>query len=104
MIDEDNGYSVTGAECSRGEVYGKKELQNPMRTVSSTVVIHGATLPRIPVKTSGEIPKNLVTQAVRLIDQVVIEAPVSIGTVVMADILGTGIDFITTRSMEKQRR
>ena len=56
-VDEENGYAVTGNSCPRGEEYGKNELRDPHRAVTSTVHISGAMHPRLPVKTDGEIKK-----------------------------------------------
>ncbi len=98
-VDEENGYKVTGASCSRGNEYGKKELTNPTRTITSTVKITGGLYDRLPVKTDDQIKKELVMQAVRLLDDVVVTSPVKVGDVILADILGTGISFVSTRDM-----
>lgn len=97
-VDEKNG-EVRGHACVRGEEYGKNEVINPVRTVTSTVKITGADYPRCPVKTSGMIPKELTGEAVRLLDDVELRAPVSLGDPVLKDIFGTGVDFVVTRSM-----
>lgn len=98
-VDEQNGYAVTGNACPRGAEYGKKELQNPTRTLTSTVRVQGAALSRLPVKTDQEIPKAMVQKAVRLLDGVTVNAPVKVGDVVLKDILGTGAAFVATRSL-----
>lgn len=98
-IDEKNGLTVTGNACPRGEAYGKKELLHPTRTVTSTVKITGGLHRRLPVKTTGEIPKALVRKAAALLDEVETRSPIAAGTVVLADVLGTGVDFVATRDM-----
>lgn len=99
QVDVENGYAVTGNACPRGDVYGQKELRNPTRTLTSTVQITGAAIPRLPVKTDCEIPKEMVLQAVRLLDPVVVAAPVETGDVILADVLGTGANIVATRSL-----
>ena len=98
-VDEQNGFAVTGNACEKGEAYGKKELQNPTRVVTSTVRLAGARLARLPVKTSCDIPKKDVAAAARLLDGVLVAAPVRVGDVVLADVLGTGADFVATRTV-----
>lgn len=98
-VDEENGYQVTGNRCERGEAYGKTELQNPTRTITSTVAVRGGLYPRCPVKTSAPIPKEMIFGAMKTLDGVVLDAPVRLGQVVVHDICGTGVDFITTREM-----
>ena len=42
-IDVEDDYKVTGNQCKRGPIYAKKELTNPTRIVTSTVIIEGGT-------------------------------------------------------------
>ena len=98
-VDEHNNFAVTGHACERGETYGRDELRNPLRVITSTVKINGATHRRCPVKTSSPIPKPLIFDAMRLLDSVELVSPVKLGHVVVEDVCGTGISFITTRSL-----
>lgn len=99
-IDEEGGLTVTGNGCARGEAYALKELTDPTRILTSTVRIRGAAIPRLPVKSRGELPKALVAAAAARLDEVQVEAPVALGQVVLADILGTGVDIVATRTLE----
>jgi CxxC motif-containing protein len=98
-IDIDNNYKVTGNQCKKGEQFGKKELQNPTRTVTSTVRIVGAIYPRIPVKTSEEIPKEKIFEVMNCLNEVCLKSPVKINQVVIKNVADTGTDIITTRSL-----
>ena len=93
--------TVTGHGCKRGEVYGKKEVTNPTRVITSTVKISGGLYPRCSVKTDRDIPKRMIMEAVSMLSDVVLEAPVHIGDVVVADVCGTGARFIATKNMDK---
>ena len=98
-VEEQNNFSVTGHTCERGEIYGRDELQNPLRVITSTVRITGASYRRCPVKTASPIPKHLIFDAMRLLDSVELEAPIQLGDVAAENICGTGVAFVTTRSM-----
>ena len=100
-VDEENGYAVTGNACPRGAVYGYNEITNPTRVVTSTVRTDSAELPRCPVKTNGAIPKGKMFDAMRLLDEITIKAPFRRGDVVVADLFGTGIDFVTCKGADK---
>ena len=95
----DKKFAVTGHECKRGIGYGKNELKNPVRTVTSTVKICGAIHNRCPVKTSAPIPKGLIMEAMKLLDNIELTAPVQLGDVIVRDICGTGVDFVASRTM-----
>lgn len=98
-VDEENGYRVTGNSCKRGEEYGKKELTNPTRVITSTVRVTGGLHQRLPVKTDKDISKKLIFDAVRLLDGVTVQSPVKAGDVVLANVLGTGVNFVASRDM-----
>ena len=95
-VDDENGYAVTGNSCERGAEYGKKELTNPTRVLTSTVKVTGSLHRRVSVKSLGELPRGLLEEAVRLLDPIELTAPVHIGDVVIANILNTGIDIVAT--------
>ena len=98
-VDEENGYSVTGNSCPRGAEYGKIELTNPTRVITSTVAVRGGDYPRCPVKTSKPIPKGLIFEAMKTLDDLVLDAPIQLGQVVVKNVCGTGADFVACRSL-----
>lgn len=102
QVDEENGLCVSGNSCPRGEVYGKKEVTNPTRTLTSVVRIRGAAIPCCPVKTSSDIPRRLIPEAMALLRGIELTAPVSIGDVVIGDICGTGVRWVVTRACPQQ--
>jgi CxxC motif-containing protein len=99
-VDEQNDYAVTGNSCEKGAAYGKKELVNPTRVVTSTVKIHGTACRRLPVKTDSAIPKAMVFDAMRLLDDVDVAAPVAIGDIIIENILSTGVNFVATKNIK----
>ncbi len=94
--------SVTGNTCPRGEAYGRKEVTNPTRIVTSSLPVSGAKgqIAMVSVKTASDIPKGAIFDVVRDMKGLVVEAPVHIGDVVKADIAGTGVDLVATRDVE----
>lgn len=98
-VDENNDYAVTGNGCPRGAEYGKAELTNPTRVVTSTVRIAGASLPRCPVKTDGVIPKGMIFDIMKELDNVELTAPVTVGQVVIENVCGTGVNVVAARTM-----
>lgn len=92
---------VKGNSCARGAEYGKNELTHPVRTLTSTVRLTGAALCRVPVKTSAPVPKEKVMDVMHLLDTVQLHAPVAVGDVVLANVLGSGADVVVTRTLQK---
>lgn len=92
---------VEGNTCKRGAEYGKKEVINPTRIVTTTVRVHGGSLPVVSVKTAADIPKGAVMDCIRQLKKVVVEAPVHIGDIVLEEVAGTKITVIATKNIEK---
>ena len=92
---------VEGNTCKRGAEYGKKEVTNPTRIVTTTVRVRGGSLPVVSVKTASDIPKSAVMDCIRQLKEVVVEAPVYIGDVVLTEVAGTKIAVIITKNIEK---
>ena len=89
--------SVTGNTCPRGRVYGEHEATCPERVVTSLVEVAGDYHP-VSVKTAGPVPKERVDDVLDQISATTVEPPVSIGDVVIADVAGTGVDVVCTKS------
>lgn len=98
-VEEGDSLRVTGNGCPRGARYAEQEMRHPTRTITSTVAVSGGFLPRCPVKTSAPIPKELIFAAMKTLDGLLLHAPVEPGQVVVRNICGTGVDFITTRGV-----
>lgn len=98
-VDEENDYAVTGFSCPIGEKYGRTELLHPTRVLTSTVKIEGGLYSRCPVKTNQPIPKKDLFAVMRLLNQVQLHAPVSIGDVVLSNVLESGADVVVTKEM-----
>ena len=94
---------VAGNDCKRGAKYAKQEFTDPRRSLSTTVAISGAVWGRLPVRTTGQVPKHRVMEAARVIHGIRCRAPVEVGEVLLEDLLGeVGLDVIATRSMKKR--
>ena len=90
---------VRGFACRKGREYAIQEHTDPRRLVTTTVAVDGARWPRLPVRTVDPVPKDRVRAVCRALGDVRMTAPVHIGDVVVADVLGTGTDVVATRDL-----
>jgi CxxC motif-containing protein len=93
------GYTVKGNLCKRGEQYGIKEFTNPTRVLTTTIKLKNSKLKRLPVKTDSPIPKDILIDCMKELYYHEAEAPVKAGDIIMKDIMGTGANIISTRSV-----
>jgi len=93
---------ISGNECDRGVKYARQEFFDPRRDLSTTVAISNALWPRLPVRLTGPIPRDKVLEAARRIHQIRVAAPVTIGQVLLADVMGgKGVHLVASRSMAR---
>ena len=91
--------NVSGNKCKRGLTYAEDELTNPVRMVCSTVKINGGVHSVIPVKTDKALPDKYKLEVVKALKAMVLQSPVKMGDVVIADIFGTGVNIVAERDM-----
>ena len=96
-VDEET-FAVTGNSCPRGAVYGANELRNPVRVVTSTVVVEGPVR-RLPVKTDRAIPKGKIFEVMAEIAKVRVKPPVRVGDVLIPNAAGTDGNVVATKSL-----
>ncbi|MHA1731749.1 MAG: DUF1667 domain-containing protein [Promethearchaeota archaeon] len=96
----DGSLEVEGAGCKRGVEYAQNEYRSPKRMLITTVRVDGGVLPVVPVRSREPIPKERVFDAMEVVNETRVVAPIKMGDVVIPDILGTGIDVVASRDME----
>lgn len=91
----------SGNRCARGLEFAATELTAPMRSITTTVRTVFQEMPVLPVRTKGEVPKEMITDIIRELAKVLISEKIGIGETVAADILGSGVDVIATSNQLK---
>ncbi len=94
--------SVSGNKCPRGVEYGKQEMTEPLRILTSSVLVKNGTVSLASVKTKGPIPRKYIPQVMEILKKTVVEAPVTPGQVVVENVLNTGVDIIITRNVPRK--
>lgn len=98
-LSVDENLNVTGNSCARGKAYGVSEVTNPVRNISSTVVINNGEVKRLPVCTESPIPKGKIFDVMNEINNVVVDAPIRCGDIIIENVLGLGVNIIATRTI-----
>jgi CxxC motif-containing protein/NADPH-dependent 2,4-dienoyl-CoA reductase/sulfur reductase-like enzyme len=98
-LEVDKDLNVTGNTCPRGAAYGKQEVSDPKRVITSTAILKGGALPRVPVKLDATIAKGKIFDAMHTLDGLTLTAPIKIGDVVVKDVCGTGVNFVACRPL-----
>ncbi len=100
-VEFENGkiLELQGASCKRGQKYVEQELTDPQRNIATSILLENGDLPLVSVRLSKPVPKNKIFDVMTEIKQARLQAPVSIGQVAIANVLGLGSDVIVTKNV-----
>ena len=93
--------SVTGNSCPRGDKFAHQELTCPKRVLTTTVAVSGGDEVLLPVRTAKAIPLELHAQAMALIRDLVVEAPIHMGDVILPNLLDTNINLVASMDIDQ---
>ena len=94
----ENGVTVTGHTCPKGEQYAINECTNPVRTVTATVRVANRDNTMVSVKTQQPVAKGRMMEVMDALRSCSVNAPLAIGDVVLEDVCGTNI--IVTKAVQ----
>ena len=97
-LEDGTVISVKGNTCKRGETYAHQECTQPLRMITAVAPVKNSFAP-VSLKTRTPIPKSKITECMRAIDALELEAPIHAGDVLISDVVGTGVDVIATKSV-----
>ena len=100
-VNVENGavVSITGNSCKRGVEYAAQESIAPKRMVTAVVLVVDRAMP-LSVKTRSPIPKQQIFACMQEIKSLHLCAPIHMGDIVCANVCGTGVDVIATKTIE----
>lgn len=90
--------TVEGNTCPRGDLYARQECTHPERMITAVIPVRLSDTP-LSVKTSRPVPKELIPAVMAELSQLNISLPVSIGQIILHDVLHTGADIVATRNL-----
>lgn len=94
---ENGQVAVTGHTCPKGAEYAVNEVLHPMRTVTATIRVSNRRDTMVSVKTAAPVPKDRMMDVMAVLRKTTLEAPISIGQILLPDIDGSAI--IATKSI-----
>jgi len=97
--DGENFECLDGYKCKKGIEYTRSEALNPQRMLTSSILVEGGEWPLVSVKTTKPVSKNKMFDVLKIIKKTKIKAPVKIGQVIIKDVARTGIDVVSTKSV-----
>jgi len=102
LVDADGKLAIMKeTPCKAGDEWAKQEIENPTRTIASSIpVVDGDSL-MASVRTDRPIPLGKIFEVMEEIRKKTLTAPVTIGDVIIANPAGCDTDIIATRDVAK---
>lgn len=103
--DSEENIRVEGNKCPRGLQYGKDEVLNPKRMVTSSVPLsedeNTGIYQMISVKTSEAVPKELIFSVLKEIKSIDLKSKgikkIEVGDILLENVCNTGVDIVATQ-------
>jgi CxxC motif-containing protein len=96
---ESSDVQVFGNQCDKGVPFAVEEILHPKRNLATSVPVQGTAATMVSVRLSGAVPREMIFPILAEIARLRPEVPVRRGQVLIADVLGTGVDVIATRTV-----
>ena len=93
-------HQISGQACKRGAAFAQEELFAPRRVLTTTVRVRNGILPLVPVRSRAPLPQKMILKVVAILHKLELEAPIKEHQVVLANVLESGVDIVTSRALE----
>ncbi|MDR1373503.1 MAG: DUF1667 domain-containing protein [Treponema sp.] len=97
-----NAVRVVNNGCRRGLEFAVKELNDPERTLTSTVKVLKGEFPLVSVRSDGPVKKTELVSLIRQLDALTVEAPVKGGQILVSGAGINRVDIVATRGVNQQ--
>jgi CxxC motif-containing protein len=98
-LDDNDQVKVEGTVCRRGFEWVKQEIIDPRRTIASSIAVDNGDWPLVSVRTDKPIPLPDIQKVMDAIRAIHVQAPIKLGSVLIANVAGTDASIIATRNV-----
>jgi len=100
--DEVEIIEAQGNRCKRGLEFAKQEITDPLRVVVTSVRVEDGEIPMASVRSDKPVPLRLMEEIMGVIRQTKVSAPVKRGDIIIENVLNTGANIISMRTVNKK--
>jgi CxxC motif-containing protein len=97
--DSGGDMQIHGNQCDKGIPFAIEEVLHPKRNLATSVPVRGTATKMVSVRLSGPVPRERIFAILDEIAKLRPEVPLRRGQILIADVLGTGVDVIATRTV-----
>lgn len=100
-----DGYEIVhlqGNVCKLGKEYVKDEIKDPKRIITTTVKVKNGKSPLVPVWTDKPISKQQISDLMKILRTIELDAPIKINDVIIQNVLNTEINILASGNVKKK--
>lgn len=92
---------VTGQGCKRGVMYALSEVQNPQRTLTTTIAVLEGNEQMCPLISSKPLPKAVLLDCMKQVYQLQVLAPISQGDIIVENVYGD-VHLLASKAIKRK--
>jgi CxxC motif-containing protein len=92
--------SVSNHLCDKGEAWAVSELENPVRHISSSILVANGNFKLVSVRTDTPIPLQAIHKVMNAIKKKRVKAPITVNQVLMKNPANVATNIIATRNVD----
>ncbi|OQY38968.1 MAG: hypothetical protein B6229_04695 [Spirochaetaceae bacterium 4572_7] len=104
VTEENSNVTVKGNQCKKGISYGKQEILQPLRMLTTTVKTTHTVYPRVSVCLSKDIPLEDISKYLEVVNNITINENCIPGDILYKNILNKGVDLIATGEIKYDKK
>jgi len=98
--DDDELIEIEGAVCLKGKEYARQEIKNPLRTLTTSILVKGGDNNLVSVKSDKPIPLKDVMDIMEALKDLKVSAPISVGDIIKENPANVNCNIIATKEVE----
>lgn len=91
--------ATRGNKCVKGLEFAEEEMLDPKRNLATSVPIAGGNFQMLSVRLNQRVSRQMLFPILKEIARLRLVPPVTRGSVLIKNVLGSGADVIATRSV-----
>lgn len=96
--------NMEGCQCEKGRNWAEQEIHNPVRTISSSILVEDGEIPLVSVRTDAPIPLDKIFAVMEEIRAKIVQAPLSNGDLLICNPAGVCCNIIATRPVARRKQ
>jgi CxxC motif-containing protein len=93
--------NMEGCQCEKGLEWAEQEICNPVRTITSSILVEDGEMPLVSVRTDVAVPLEKILAVMEEIRGKIVRAPIESGDLLICNPAGVCCNLVATRAVPR---